>query len=61
MLYQRTIHKKSDERYSKIDQHLARHLKYDGVCLSSPPPLLYSQIIDLFHNSMISTNQETGL
>ena len=25
------------KRYSKIDQHLARH-KYNGACLSSPLP-----------------------
>ena len=49
------------KRYSKIDQHLARHLKYNGACLSSPPPFLSSQIITLFSISMISTNQETGL
>ena len=25
-----------DKRYSKIDQHLARHFKYHSGCLSSP-------------------------
>ena len=50
-----------DKRYSKIDQHLARHFKYNGGCLSSPPPFLSSQIIIPFSNSMISNNQETSL
>ena len=50
-----------NKRYSKIDQHLARHLKYNGQCLSSPPPFLCSQIITLFSSSIISTNQDTGL
>ena len=49
------------KRYSRIDQHLARHFKYKGSCLSSPPPFLCSQIITPSSNSMISTNQETGL
>ena len=49
------------KRYSKIDQHLSWHFKYNGGCLSSPPPFLWSQIITPFSNSMISTNQETGL
>ena len=26
--------------FSKIDQHLARHFKYNGASLSSPPPFL---------------------
>ena len=26
--------------YSKIDQHLVRHFKYNGTCISSPPPFL---------------------
>ena len=50
-----------DKRNYKIDQHLARHFKYNGACLSNPPPFLYSQIIISFSNSTISTNQETGL
>ena len=45
-----------DKRYSKIDQHLAQHFKYNGECLSSPPPITYP-----FLNLMISTNQEKGL
>ena len=32
----------------KIDQHLARHFKYNGACLSSPPPFLCSLIITPF-------------
>ena len=44
------------EKYSKIDQHLARHFKYNVAYLSSPPPFLYRQIITPFSNSMISTN-----
>ena len=40
------------KRYSKIDQHLERHFKYNGVCLSSPPPFLCSQIFIPFSNSM---------
>ena len=58
----RTIKSKPQEqmnlykRYSKIDQHLALHFMYNGVCLSSPPPFLCSQIITHFSNSMISTN-----
>ena len=49
------------KKYSKIDQHLARHFRYNSACLSSPPPFLCGQIIIPFSNSMISTNQETGL
>ena len=48
------------KRYSKIDQHLARHFKYNGACLWSPP-FLCNQIITPSSNSMISANQETGL
>ena len=48
------------KRYYKIDQHSARHFKYNGVSFSSPPPFLCSQIITPFSNSMISTNQDTG-
>ena len=33
------------KRYYIIDQHLARHFKYKGECLSSPPPILCGQII----------------
>ena len=36
------------QKNSKIDQHLARHFKYNGGCLSSPPPFLCSQIITTF-------------
>ena len=49
------------KRYSKIDQHLARHSKNNVECLSSSPPFLCSQIITPFSHSMISTNQKTGL
>ena len=49
------------ERYSKIDQHLARYFKYNGTCLSSSPPFLCSQIINPSSHSRISINQETGL
>ena len=49
------------KRYSKIYQHLARHFKNNGACLSSPPLFLCSQIITSFSNSMIYTNQEAGL
>ena len=38
----------SNKRYSIIDQHLARHFKYNGECLSSPPPFLGGQIITPF-------------
>ena len=38
----------SVKRYSKIDQHLTRHFKYNSGCLSSPPPFLCSQIITPF-------------
>ena len=41
------------KRYSKIDQHLSWHYKFKGVCVF--------RIITPFSNSMISTNQETGL
>ena len=51
----------SFKRYSKIDQHLAWHFKYNGACVSSPPPFLCSQIITPFSYSMISTNKEIGL
>ena len=44
------------KRYFEVDQHLERHFD----CLSSPPPFHCSQIITLFPNSMISTNQEKG-
>ena len=46
------------KRYSKIDQYLARHFKYN---LSSPTPFLHSHIITPFSNSIISTNKEKGL
>ena len=46
---------------SKIDQHLARHYKYNSACLSSLTPFLCSQIITPFSKLMISTNQKTGL
>ena len=29
-----------DKRYSKIDEHLARHSKHNDECLLSPPPFL---------------------
>ena len=38
-----------NKRYSKIDQNLARDFKYNGACLSSPPPFLCSQKITHFH------------
>ena len=50
-----------NKRYSKINQNLAQHFKYNGACLSSPPPCLCSQIINPHINYMIFTNQETGL
>ena len=53
--------KSFSKRYSKIDQHSARHFKYNVACLSSPSPFLSSQIITPFSNSMIFTYQETGL
>ena len=49
------------KRYYKIDQYLAWHFKYNGAGLSSPHPFLCSQIITPFSNSIISTDQETGL
>ena len=48
----------ADKRYSIIDQDLARHFKYNGAGLSSPPPFLCIQIITPLSNSMISANQE---
>ena len=51
----------SRKRYSKIDQHLARHFKNNVECLSCPPPFLCIQIITPFSHLMISTNQKTGL
>ena len=51
---------RGEKRYFKIDQDLARHFKYNGGCLSSPPPFICSKIIAPFSNSMVSTNQETG-
>ena len=47
------------KKYFKIYQHLARHFKYNGWCLSSPPPFVFSEIITSFSNYL--TNQETGL
>ena len=38
------------KRYSKKDQHLEWHFKYNGECLLSPPPFLCSQIITPFSN-----------
>ena len=51
------------KKYSilKIDQHLAHYFENYGLNLSSPPHFLFSQIITSFLNSMIPTNQETGL
>ena len=49
------------KRYFRIDQHFARHFVNYGACLSSSPLFLCSQTVTLFCNSMISTNQETGL
>ena len=54
-------HQSLTKRYSKIDQYLARHIRYNGGCLSSPSPILCSETITPFSNSMISTNLETGL
>ena len=51
----------SEKRYSKIDQHLARHSKHNAECLSCPPPFLCSQIITPLSHLRISTNQETVL
>ena len=34
-------------RYSKIDQHLARHFKYSGAGLLSPQPFYALDIINL--------------
>ena len=42
---------REDKTYFKIDQHLARHFEYYGECLSSPPPILCSQIITPFQLS----------
>ena len=50
-----------NKRYAKVEQHLVRYFKYNGACLLSTPPFLCSQIITPFYNSMISTNQKTGL
>ena len=36
------VHSYNNKRYSKIDQHLARHSVYNGECLSSPPPPFYA-------------------
>ena len=46
--------RKGEKLYCKIDQYLARHFKYNGGCLSSPPSFLCSHIITPFSNSMIS-------
>ena len=47
------------KRYSKIDQHLVRHFKYNGA---GPPSSFSMQSkITHFSNSMIFANQETGL
>ena len=50
------IHK----RYSKIDQHIAPHFKYNGAFLRVPLPFYAVKKLPIFY-SMISTNQETGL
>ena len=50
--------KREMKRYSKIYQHLARHLKYNSASLS---PFLCSQKITPFSISMLSHSQETGL
>jgi hypothetical protein len=50
-----------NKRYFRIDQHLARQLKYNGACLSSPPSFLCSQIVTLSSNSMISKTQDKEL
>ena len=51
----------ANKRYSKKDQHLARHFKYNSEGLSNPPPFLCNQKNIPFSNSMISANQETKL
>ena len=58
---QRKSRKGQSKRYSKIDQYLARHFKYNGVGLSSTPHFLCSQKNTSFSNSMISVNQKIGL
>ena len=58
---QRKSRKGQSKRYSKIDQYLARHYKYNGAGLSSTPPFLCSQKNSHFFNSMISVNQKIGL
>ena len=47
--------------YFKIYHHLTQHFVYYVQCLSRPPPFLCIQIITIFLNSIISTNQEKGL
>ena len=49
------------KRYFRIDQHLARLFINYAAGFSSPPPFLCSHTITQFWNSMISSNQETGL
>ena len=39
---------RQNKRYYIIDQLLARHFKYNGECLSCPPPFLGSQMITPF-------------
>ena len=53
--------KKVTKRYSKIDQHLERHLSITVHVFRLPLPYLCSQIITPFSFSMISTNKETWL
>ena len=39
-----------NKRYSKIDQHLTRHFKYNGAGLLIPSPFLCSQKITPISN-----------
>ena len=48
-------------RYSKIDQHLARHFLHYSECLQHPLTFYTTQIINPFLNSRISANQDKVL
>ena len=59
LIHSRTYYNR--KMYFRIDQHLAQYFVNYGADLSSPPPFLWSQTITSFWNSIISSNQETGL
>ena len=50
-----------NKRYFIIDQQIARHFVHYSECLSNPPSLYATQMINPFLNSRIKDNHNKGL